>query len=132
MDPRQPLSIRFMYGSALAVQGFDAFAFIMTSSIVIPKQLELAHPLTRFWMRVTGVSFLPFVLNCWLLRKHHIRHSRVGFIVGSCFFLHNAGLAALYIWSAIEAGEYTIQPLWYAAGWRGVWATWSMWGLLAA
>jgi hypothetical protein len=115
-----------MYGSALAVQGFDAFAFLFVSPIVIPKRDELAHPLTRFWMRVTGVSFFPYVLSCWLLRDYHIRHSKVGRIVGSCFAFYNASLAALYTWSALQESEYTIQPFWYAAGWRVVWATWAV------
>lgn len=121
-----------MYGSALAVQGFDAFAFLFVSPIVIPNRTELAHPLTRFWMRVAGVSSLPFVLNGWFLRNHHIRHSKVGRVVGACFALHNVALATLYSWSAIRTDEYTIRPFWYVVAWRAAWTIWSVWGLLAA
>ncbi|KAL2867799.1 uncharacterized protein BJX67DRAFT_77520 [Aspergillus lucknowensis] len=39
----------------LAVQGFVAFALLLTSTIVFPSRHELAHPLTRFWMRTARV-----------------------------------------------------------------------------
>ncbi|KAL3443102.1 hypothetical protein BJX65DRAFT_312119 [Aspergillus insuetus] len=128
----QSLSIRLMYGTALAVQGFDGIAFLLTSPLVIPNRSELGHPLTRFWMRTTGVSFLPFALACWLLRDSHIRHSKIGRTLGSVFLLSNATSAALYTWSAMQPEEYTIRPLWYVVGWRVVWAGWALWGLLAA
>ncbi|KAL2833590.1 hypothetical protein BJY01DRAFT_239443 [Aspergillus pseudoustus] len=109
-----------------------AVTSVLTSRLVIPNRSELAHPLTRFWMRTTGVSFLPFALICWLLRDNHIRHSRVGRIVGSCFALSNVTSAALYAWSAVRPDEYTIRPLWYVVGWRVMWAGAAVWGLLAA
>ncbi|KAL3459643.1 hypothetical protein BJX64DRAFT_264463, partial [Aspergillus heterothallicus] len=132
MSTPQPLAIRLLYGTALAVQGFDSIAFLLTSRLVIPNRAELAHPLTRFWMRTTGVSFLPFALACWLLRGYHIRHSQVGRVMGACFALSNVGSAALYLWSAAQVDEYTIRPLWYVVGWRVVWAVGALWGLVTA
>jgi len=50
---------------------------------------------------------------------------------GLMFTFCNASLAALYVWSALRKDEYTIKPLWYAAGWRCIWAAWSLWGLVS-
>jgi hypothetical protein len=90
-----------MYGTALAVKAFDAVAFLLTSTLVIPNRSELAHPLTRLWMHITGVSLLPFALACWLFHGNHIRHSKVGRTLGSVFLLSNATSAVLYCWSAM-------------------------------
>ncbi|KAL3449623.1 hypothetical protein BJX65DRAFT_294638 [Aspergillus insuetus] len=104
MNQPQFLSLRLMYGTALAVQSFDTFAFLLTSSL----------------MRTAGIVSLPFALACWLLRDNHIQYPEVGRTVGSIFFLSNVASAMLYTWSAMQPDKYMIQPFWYLAGWRVV------------
>ncbi|KAL2841947.1 hypothetical protein BJX68DRAFT_270889 [Aspergillus pseudodeflectus] len=130
--PPQPLSIRLLYGSALAVQSFDSFAFYTISPLLFPNRSDVSHPATRFFVRQNATLLFPYILSCWFLRDYHIRHTKVGRVVGMCFALFHASALAMYSWSRWVGGEYAIEPFGVIAGAHAVWAIWAVWGLLAA
>lgn len=130
--PSQPLSIRLLYGSALCVQSLDCFAFYTVSPLLFPSRSDFAHPATRFFLRQNATLLLPFILNCWFLRDYHIRHTKVGRVVGRTFALFHASALAMYSWSRWVGGEYAVEPFWLIGGLHGGWAFWATWGLVAS
>ncbi|KAL2816094.1 glycosyl hydrolase [Aspergillus granulosus] len=128
--PPQPLSIRLLYTSSLLIQSLDTFAFYTISPLLFPNRSDFAHPATRFFLRQNATLLLPFILNCWFLRDYHIRHTRIGRVVGSCFALFHGSALAMYSWSRWADGEYNVEPFGLIAGLHGVWAFWAVWGLV--
>lgn len=126
----QPFSIRLLYGSALIIQSVDCFAFYTISPLLFPNQSDFSHPATRFFLRQNATLLLPFILNCWFLRDHHIRNTKVGQIVGKTFALFHASALAMYSWSKWTRGEYTVEPFSLIATLHGGWTLWAVWGLL--
>lgn len=133
LTPPQPLPIRLLYTSALIIQGFDTFAFTTISPLLFPNRSDFTHPATRFFLRQNATVLLPFVLNTFLLRDHHIRHTQVGRVVGGTFALFHALAVAMYSWSRWVGGgrkEYRVEPFWGIIGVHAFWAGGALWGLL--
>lgn len=126
--PAQPSSIRFLYGSSLFIQSIDCFAFYTISPLLFPNRADVAHPASRFFLRQNATLLLPFILNCWLLRDYHIRHTRVGRVVGATFALFHASAFAMYSWSRWVDGEYNVEPFGLIAALHGGWAAGAIWG----
>ncbi|KAK2765054.1 hypothetical protein FQN54_008753 [Arachnomyces sp. PD_36] len=130
--PRQPTSIRALYTSSLVVQSIDTFAFYTVSPLLFPNRSDFAHPATRFFLRQNATLVFPYVLSAWLLRDYHIRRTRVGRVIGSCFGLYHASAVLMYSWSRWVGGEYRVEPFWGIVGIHAVWAVWAGWGLVKA
>ncbi|KAL4786956.1 hypothetical protein BJX76DRAFT_319644 [Aspergillus varians] len=130
--PPQPFSIRILYGSSLIVQTIDCLAFYTVSPFFFPNRSDVAHPATRFFLRELATLLLPFILNCWFLRDHHIRHTQVGRVVGRMFALFHGSALAMCTWSRWVDGEYAVEPFGVIATLHGAWAVGAIWGLVAA
>ncbi|KAL3459408.1 hypothetical protein BJX64DRAFT_264806 [Aspergillus heterothallicus] len=128
----QPPSIRLLYTTSLLIQSLDTFAFYTISPLLFPNRSDFTHPATRFFLRQNATLLLPFILNCFFLRGYHIRYTGVGRVVGSCFALFHASAVAMYSWSSVTQGEYSVQPFWGVVGVHAIWALWAGWGLLFA
>lgn len=128
----QPLSIRLLYGSALVVQYIDCVAFYTISPFLFPNRSDVAHPATRFFLRQNATLLFPFILNCWLLRDYHIRHTKVGRVIGQTFALFHTSALAMYTWSRWVGGECAVEPFNLIATLHGGWALWAIWGLFAS
>lgn len=108
-----------------------AFYTISPFQFLFPNRSDFVHPATRFFLRQNATLLLPFILNTWFLRDYHIRHTRVGRVVGSTVALFHVSALAMYIWSRWVAGEYSVEPLGLIAGLHGGWAQGAIWGLFA-
>ena len=132
-SPPQPRIIRYLYSSALLIQSVDTYLFYTVSPVLFPNQLDFQNSLAaRFFLRASANPLLPFALNGWLLRDYHIRHTRVGRVVGSCFAMFHGAAVAMYSWSRWMPGEYSVEPFWGIVGLHAMWTGVAVWGLFFA
>ena len=127
----QPYSIKALYTTALIVESFDNLQYLSLGSLMVPNRDDLAHGLTRTFMRANGIARIPFYMMVYLLRNYHIRNTEVGRVVGGSFVMYQLASTLLWYWSA-RAGEFEMKPLWYVVAWHGIWTAWGFYGLLGA
>ena len=124
-----------LYIGALALQSFDTYCFVTLSWFPMfkPSKGHL-NTYAKFSTRAYACLLFPYILLCFLLRSYHIRHTDVGFALGSCFALFHGLCLVMYAYCAatVKSGGFRVEPFGVIMGVHGVWTAWAICGLLWA
>lgn len=114
----------------------DCILFVTFKGFPFLKDAKNLIPFSKFAVRTYACCLFPFILQGFLLREEHIRHTKVGRVLGYCFILEHT-LSIMWYWiSARRVGKakdgFKVEPFRLIVTIHVGWTIWAIVAMLYA